>query len=121
MFRCNDISDFKLAARHEFPETELFLIPFDELTRSADKTINPGWDGIDSNVSEARLTVHYTHVVGTRQSVAIQLWKVLLEFAVIDQWTFRIMAAAEIHDAERAGQRDIRCHPVVCNAEVCQP
>ena len=121
MFCCNDISDFKLATRHKFSKAALFLIPFDELTRSADDTINPGWDGIYSNVPEMRLTVHHTHVVGTRQSVAIQLWKVLLEFAVIDQWTFRRLTAAEIHDAERAGQRDIRCHPVVCNAEVCQP
>lgn len=96
-------------------------IPFDELTGSADDTINPRRDGIDSNVSKSRLTVGRSEIMRARKPVTKKCREVLLEFAVIDQRMFWRLPAAEIHDAEGAGQRDIGRQPVAHHAEVCQP
>ena len=52
--------------------------------------------------------------------MAIQRRKVLLKFAVIDQWSFGILAAAEIHDPECADQRDIGWERIPLNSEVSE-
>lgn len=121
LFRRHDPGDFELVAGNEFLETRLTSKPVNETAGSADDAIDAGRHRVDSDMPKSRLTVDSREIMGARQPVAKKRRKVLLQFFVIDQRLLWLMAAAEIHDTERASQRDVGRQPVAHYAEVCQP